>query len=98
MEKAFAYIHDQESQSGTESVLFSNSQEDTFRQQQAWAVQNGINGDAFAKAYNSFYVTTQLQQADAITNAYQVQGVPFIAVRWQVQLRCQQDQATTRRN
>ena len=80
VEKAFTYIHDQETQTGSESVLASNSQEDTFRQQQGWAVQNGINADAFAKAYNSFYVNTQLQQADEITNAYQVQGVPFIAV------------------
>lgn len=80
VEKAFTYIHDQETQSGSESVLASNSQEDTLRQQQAWAVQNGVNGDAFAKAYNSFFVNTQLQQADEITNAYQVQGVPFIAI------------------
>ncbi|HXS20955.1 MAG TPA: thiol:disulfide interchange protein DsbA/DsbL [Steroidobacteraceae bacterium] len=80
VEKVFTYIHDLETQSGSESVLFSNSQADTFKQQQAWAVQNGVNGDAFAKAYNSFYVNTQLQQADEITNTYQVQGVPFIAV------------------
>lgn len=80
VEKAFTYIHDQETRSGSESVLVSNSQEDTFKQQQAWAVQNGVNADAFAKAYNSFYVNTQLQQADEITNAYQVQGVPFIAI------------------
>jgi len=80
VEKVFTYIHDLETQSGSESVLFSNSQEDTFKQQQAWAMQNGVNGDAFAKAYNSFYVNTQLQQADEITNTYQVQGVPFIAV------------------
>ena len=79
-EKVFTYIHDQESQTGTESILVSNSQEDTLKQQEGWAVQNGVSGDAFEKAYNSFYVTTQLQQADAITNAYQVQGVPFIAV------------------
>jgi protein dithiol oxidoreductase (disulfide-forming) len=80
VEKVFAYIHDTETQTGTESVLVSNSQEDTFRQQQAWAAQNGIDADAFAKAYNSFYVNTQLQQADEITNDYQVQGVPFIAI------------------
>jgi thiol:disulfide interchange protein DsbA len=79
-EKVFAYIHDKETQTGTDAVLVSNSQEDTFRQQQAWAAQNGIDADAFAKAYNSFYVNTQLQQADAITNNYQVQGVPFIAI------------------
>ena len=80
VEKVFTYIHDQEDQSATESVLFSNSQDDTFKQQQAWAVQNGVSADAFAKAYNSFFVNTQLQQADEITNAYQVQGVPYIAV------------------
>ena len=80
VEKVFTYIHDQEAQSQSEAVLFSNSQEETFKQQQAWAVQNGLNGDAFEKAYNSFFVNTQLQQAEEITNGYQVQGVPFIAV------------------
>ena len=80
VEKVFTYIHNLETQSGTESVLFSNSPDDTFKQQQAWAVQNGVSADAFAKAYNSFYVNTQLQQAEEITNDYQVQGVPFIAV------------------
>ena len=79
-EKVFTYIHNLETQSGSEAVLFSNSKEDTFKQQQAWAVQNGISADAFEKAYNSFYVSTQVQQADEITNEYQVQGVPFIAV------------------
>lgn len=80
VEKVFGYIHDLETQTGSESVLFTNSSQDTFKQQQAWAVQNGIDADAFAKAYNSFYVTTQLQQAEEITNDYQVQAVPFIAV------------------
>ena len=80
VEKAFAYLHEQEDQTGSETVLFSSSKEDTFKQQQAWAVQNGIGADAFAQAYNSFYVNTQLQQADQITDEYQVQGVPFIAV------------------
>src|SRR6185437_4445280 len=69
VEKVFTYIHDQEDQSGNESILVSTSQDDTFRQQQAWAVQNGVNADAFAKAYNSFFVSTQLQQAEEITNA-----------------------------
>ena len=80
VEKVFAYIHNVEDQSGTESVLFSNSKEDTFKQQQGWAVQNGLTGDAFEKAYNSFYVGTQVQQAQEITQDYEVQGVPFIAV------------------
>ncbi len=80
VEKVFTYIHNQEDASGTESVLFANNQDDTFKQQQAWAAQNGITADAFAKAFNSFYVNTQMQQAEEITNGYQVQGVPFFAV------------------
>lgn len=80
VEKVFTYIHDTEEQTGTESVLVSNSDPNTFQEQQAWAVKNGVSADAFAKAYNSFYVNTQLQQAEEITNNYQVQGVPFFAV------------------
>jgi thiol:disulfide interchange protein DsbA len=80
VEKAFGYIHDMENQTGSESVLVTNSDGDSFKQQQAWAVQNGVDADAFAKAYNSFYVTTQLQQADEITSEYQVQSVPYIAI------------------
>lgn len=80
VEKVFTYIHDTEQQTGNESVLVSNSDPNTFQEQQAWAVQNGISADAFAKAYNSFYVNTQLQQADEITNDYEVQGVPFFAI------------------
>ncbi len=80
VEKVFAYIHDMETQSGSESVLVANNDQDTLKLQENWAVQNGISADAFAKAYNSFYVNTQLQQADEITSSYEVQGVPFIAV------------------
>lgn len=80
VEKAFAYLHNLEDQTGSEAVLFSSDKDETFKEQQSWAVQSGIKADAFASAYNSFFVNTQLQQADEITNAYQVQGVPFIAV------------------
>ncbi len=80
VEKVFTYIHNLEDQTGSESPLFANNESDTFKQQQAWAAQNGISADAFAKAFNSFYVNTQMQQATEITSAYEVQGVPFIAV------------------
>ena len=80
VEKAFAYIHNVETQTGNESVLVTNSDGDSFNQQQGWAQQNGISADAFAKAYNSFYVNTQLQQAEEITTEYQVQSVPYIAI------------------
>lgn len=80
VEKAFDYIHNVETQTGNESVLVTSSDGDSFRQQQAWAQQNGIDADAFAKAYNSFYVNTQLQQANETTTEYQVQSVPYIAI------------------
>jgi thiol:disulfide interchange protein DsbA len=79
-EKTFTYIHDLDTQTNTESGLVADSKQATFQQQQAWAVQNGIKADAFAQAYNSFYVNTQLQQAQETMNAFQVQEVPFIAV------------------
>ncbi len=80
VDKAFTYIHDLDTQSGTESGLVSNTKQQTFKIQEAWAVQHGITASAFAQAYDSFFVNTQLQQAQETMNAYQVQSVPFIAV------------------
>jgi thiol:disulfide interchange protein DsbA len=80
VDQAFTYIHDLDTQSGTESALVANSKQQSFKLQQAWAVQHGITASAFAQAYNSFFVNTQLQQAEQTMNAYQVQSVPFIAV------------------
>ena len=80
VDQAFTYIHDLDSQSGTESGLVSNSKQQSFKVQEAWAVQHGITASAFAQAYDSFFVNTQLQQAEQTMNAYQVQSVPFIAV------------------
>jgi thiol:disulfide interchange protein DsbA len=80
VDKAFTYIHDVDNQSGTETGLVSDNKQQTFQQQEAWAEQNGIKASAFAQAYDSFFVNTQLQQAEQTMNAYQVQAVPFIAV------------------
>ncbi len=79
-EKAFTHVHDLDMQSNTESGLVADSKEETFKEQQAWAVQNGISAAAFAQAYNSFFVNTQLTQAEETMNDYHVQQVPFIAV------------------
>jgi protein dithiol oxidoreductase (disulfide-forming) len=79
-EKTFTHIHDLDMQSSSESGLVTDDKDETFRLQQAWAVQNGVKADAFAQAYNSFFVNTQLQQAQETMNDYQVQQVPFIAV------------------
>ncbi len=79
-EKTFTHVHDLDMQSDTETGLVGDNDKDTFKEQQDWAVQNGIKADAFAQAYNSFFVNTQLQQAQETMNDYQVQSVPFIAV------------------
>lgn len=53
---------------------------ETLRQQQAFAVQNGISADDFAKAFNSFSVNSNLARAQEITQRYKVDHVPFFVV------------------
>jgi protein dithiol oxidoreductase (disulfide-forming) len=77
-QKAFDTIH-QLAQRG-QPPLFGNTEEETFRMQQSFAVQNGVSADDFTKAYNSFTVNSQLQRAEELTQRYHVEGVPFIAV------------------
>lgn len=73
-EKAFATVQ----QPGT--PLIGNSEDKTFRLQQAFAVQNGVSADDFAKAYNSFSVNSNLARAAEITQRYHVESVPFIII------------------
>jgi thiol:disulfide interchange protein DsbA len=60
--------------------LVGNSDDETFRLQQQFAVQNGVSAADFAREYNSSAVNAGLQRAEEITNRYHVTGVPFIAV------------------
>ena len=60
--------------------LAGADEDDSFRLQQQWALANGVTADAFAKAYNSFAVAANLKHAEEITQAYRVEGVPFLAV------------------
>lgn len=82
-EKAFADLHAMETQTGSESVLFGSSPQQTLALQEAWAERYGISARAFAASFNSFYVNTEMQRAEEITQDYQVQGVPFFAVAGQ---------------
>jgi len=76
--KAFATLHqDAETR---QPPLFGDSEAETFRLQQQFAVQNGVGATDFANAWNSFSVNTALQRAEEITNRYHVTGVPLIAV------------------
>jgi protein dithiol oxidoreductase (disulfide-forming) len=72
-EKAFATV-----QQGT--PLVGNSDDQTFRMQQAFAVQNGVSADDFAKAYTSFSVNSDLARAADITQRYHVDHVPFFVI------------------
>jgi thiol:disulfide interchange protein DsbA len=76
--KAFDTIHQE--LENHQPPLVGNSDEDTYRMQLQFAVQNGISPDDFSKAYNSFSVSSNLQRAEEITQRYHVQGVPFFVV------------------
>jgi len=78
VEKAFESLH-QDLQNRQPPLVGDNDQE-TFRLQQQFAVQNGVSASDFATAYNSFAVNADMQRAEEITERYQVQGVPLIAV------------------
>jgi protein dithiol oxidoreductase (disulfide-forming) len=73
-EKAFDAIQQQH------QPLIAQSDDETLKLQQAFAKDNGISPDDYAKAYNSFTVNSNLQRAEQLTQRYQVQGVPLVVV------------------
>lgn len=80
VETAFNTIHTLENQTGSESVMVGSSPANTLKMQEAFATQNGVSAPAFDSAYNSFDVNTQLQQAEQITQTYEIQSVPTIII------------------
>jgi thiol:disulfide interchange protein DsbA len=73
-EKAFDTIQQQH------QPLIAQSDDETLKLQQAFAKDNDISPDDYAKAYNSFTVNSNLQRAEQLTQRYQVQGVPLVVV------------------
>jgi protein dithiol oxidoreductase (disulfide-forming) len=73
-QKVFDTLHNQQ------SPLVGNTPEETFALQLQFAKDQGIDPDAFRKAYNSFAVNSDLQRAEVITQRYQVEGVPLIVI------------------
>jgi thiol:disulfide interchange protein DsbA len=69
-----------ESISQEHQPLAGNSEDESFKVQQRWATQNGISADDFAKSYNSFTVSSNVQRAEQLTQRYHVTGVPFLVV------------------
>lgn len=80
VETAFNTIHNLETQTGTESIMVGSTPADTMKMQEAFATQNGISASAFENAYNSFDVSTQLQQAEQVTQMYEIESVPTIII------------------
>jgi thiol:disulfide interchange protein DsbA len=75
-EKAFDTIQ----QKHEPLISTTGNEEETLKLQQAFAKDNGINPDDYAKAFNSFSVNSNLQRAEQLTQRYQVQGVPLVVI------------------
>ena len=73
-DKAFETLHQQQ------NPLAGNTPEETLARQLQFAKDNGIDAEAFRKAYNSFAVNSDLQRAEEITQRYHVEGVPVIMI------------------
>ncbi len=80
VETAFNTIHTLENQTGSESVMVGSSPANTLKIQEAFATQNGVSASAFDSAYNSFDVSTRLQEAEQVTQTYEIQSVPTIII------------------
>jgi protein dithiol oxidoreductase (disulfide-forming) len=74
VQKAFDAIQNQH------QMLFASGEDDTLKAQQAWAKDNGVSPDDYAKAYNSFSVNSNLQRAEQLTQRYHVEGVPLVVI------------------
>ena len=74
VQKAFDAIQNQH------QMLFAQGDEDTLKAQEAFAKDNGVSAEDYAKAYNSFTVNSNLQRAEQLTQRYHVEGVPLIVI------------------
>jgi thiol:disulfide interchange protein DsbA len=73
-DKVFETLHQQQ------NPLVGNSPEETLQRQLQFAKDNGIDPEAFRKAYNSFAVNADLQRAEEITERYKVEGVQLVVI------------------
>jgi thiol:disulfide interchange protein DsbA len=52
----------------------------TEREQEAFAVANGLDGAAFKREYDGFTVKTSLKRADDLVRRYRIDQVPTVIV------------------
>lgn len=67
-EMAFSAIHDKNVKLYDDATI------------KAWVAQNGVDGQKFAAAYDSFGVQSKAKRADQLAAAYKVPGTPAIFV------------------
>jgi protein dithiol oxidoreductase (disulfide-forming) len=78
-QKVFDALHNQI------NPLVGNTPDETLQRQLQFAKDNGIDLEAFRKAYNSFAVNADLQRAEEITQRYHVEGVPLVIINGKYQ-------------
>jgi thiol:disulfide interchange protein DsbA len=61
-------------------ALAGSDPDESFRRQQQFATDNGVNGADFARAYNSPAVAANLKRAEDLTQLYRVQSIPLLVV------------------
>jgi thiol:disulfide interchange protein DsbA len=75
VQKAFDAIQNQH-----QMLVAQTGEDDTLKMQEAFAKDNGVSPEDFAKAYNSFTVNSNLQRAEQLTQRYHVEGVPLVVI------------------
>jgi thiol:disulfide interchange protein DsbA len=74
VQKAFDAIQNQH------QIPITQSEDETLKVQEAFAKDNGISAEDYAKAYNGFSVNSNLQRAEQLTQRYHVEGVPLVVI------------------
>jgi len=72
--KVFDTIHKEQ------NMLVGNDDVATKKAERDFAVANGVKGEDFDKAWDSFTVNSALQRAQQLTERYHVDGVPLIVI------------------
>ena len=81
VEQAFHTFHRiEQATGGDENVMVGDTQAKTFALQEAFAERHGVSAAAFANAYHSFYVSTELHEAAQLGQLYQVTDTPTIII------------------
>jgi protein dithiol oxidoreductase (disulfide-forming) len=79
VDQLHARVFDEIHQKG-DPLYVANNPAATLAEQEKFAEANGISASAFATAFNSAAVQTDLQQADQLDRRYQIYSVPTVII------------------